>query len=86
LSSPDHTIIQVDPRWTTWLKNHAKVEYEWCTTWYGMARVRGVHSRVMGNLPKELPGGQVAATWDDEGGSMLGFTDEGRAATGALQG
>jgi hypothetical protein len=84
LSSPDHTIIQVDPRWTTWLKNHAKVEYEWCTTWYGMARVRGVNSRVVGNLPKALTGGQVTAAWDEKGRSKLGTTDGGTAATGVV--
>ena len=54
LMSPDDTIIQIPPVWVVWLRDHLGVSYEWCTSWYGMARVKGVRSRVVGKIPGSL--------------------------------
>ena len=64
LLSPDDTLIQVPPAWTRWLRDHLGVRHEWCTSWYGMSRVEGVNSRVVGDLPKVLTGGAVQRAWD----------------------
>ena len=46
--------MQVPPVWVMWLHEHLGVTHEWCTSWYAMARVQGVYSRVVGDLPASL--------------------------------
>ena len=74
--SPDDTIIQVPPIWVQWLHTHLSVRQEWCTSWYGMSRVKGVSSRVVGDLPNELVGGGVQRAWSRSG--VLGKDCGGR--------
>jgi hypothetical protein len=62
-TSPDDTLIQVPTAWVDWLREHMEVKWEWCTSWYGMARVQGVTSRVVGNIPHQLVSGSVQRAW-----------------------
>ena len=76
--SPDDTLIQVPTAWVHWLHEHMGVEWEWCTSWYGMARVKGVTSRVVGKIPHPLISGSVHRAWKTD----IGYGDRGSA--GAL--
>jgi len=80
LMSPDNTIMQVPPVWLRWLHQHLGVTHEWCTSWYGMGRVMGVSSRLVGSPPESLIGGGVERAWDYQ----VGKDQRGESAHGVV--
>ena len=78
--SPDNTIMQVPPVWLRWLHQHLGVTHEWCTSWYGMGRVMGVSSRLVGSPPESLIGGGVERAWDYQ----VGKDQRGESAHGVV--
>ena len=79
LSSPDDAVIQVPPAWVEWAAEFLGVGCEWATTWYAMARVKGVRSRVVGPVDNALISGDV----ERAGGTKhVGKNDADEWATG----
>jgi hypothetical protein len=51
------------------LHTHLRVTHEWCTSWYAIARVKGVTSRIVGNnVPASLVRGAVERGWEHQAG------------------
>jgi hypothetical protein len=80
LESPDDALIQVPPAWVGWAKEWLGVQCEWATTWYAMARVNGVHSRLVGPAPAGIHGEAITAA---TGGGM-GKGAQGEEVSGVV--
>ena len=72
LNSPDDAVIQVPPAWVEWAAEFLEVRFEWATTWYAMARVKGVCSRVVGPMGEALVSGDVVRAKGNHVGKNAG--------------